>query len=172
MTTSPLRAKLVVAVAALSLLTVTGCTDQYGNSTGGFGGMGTKETVGSLGGAVAGGVIGSRFGGGSGKAAATIAGTVLGAYLGNQIGASLDRADQAYASQAFNQAYAAPVGQSINWNNPKSGNNGTITTTRDGYSSAGYYCREFQQTISVGGRSQQAYGTACQNPDGTWQIQQ
>jgi len=169
MTTSILRTKLVAAVAALSLLTVTGCAEGGGMS---MGGMGNKETIGSLGGAVAGGVIGSRFGGGSGKVATTIAGTLLGGYLGNQIGASLDRADQAYASQAFNQAYAAPVGQSINWNNPQSGNNGSITTTRDGYSSAGYYCREFQQTITVGGRSQQAYGTACQNPDGTWQIQQ
>lgn len=31
-------------------------------------------------------------------------------------------------------------------------------------------CREFQQTISVGGQVQQAYGMACQQADGTWQL--
>lgn len=49
-------------------------------------------------------------------------------------------------------------------------NYGTVTPTRDGYSSAGRYCREYQQTIVVGGRNESAYGTACQQPDGSWEI--
>jgi hypothetical protein len=32
------------------------------------------------------------------------------------------------------------------------------------------YCREFQTTIVVDGRPQDAHGTACQQPDGTWQV--
>ena len=31
-------------------------------------------------------------------------------------------------------------------------------------------CREFQQTIMIGGQPQQAYGTACRQQDGTWKI--
>jgi hypothetical protein len=31
-------------------------------------------------------------------------------------------------------------------------------------------CREFQKTVIVGGKQQQAYGTTCQQPDGSWQI--
>jgi len=31
-------------------------------------------------------------------------------------------------------------------------------------------CREFQQTVIVGGQPQQGYGTTCQQPDGSWQI--
>ena len=31
-------------------------------------------------------------------------------------------------------------------------------------------CREFQQTIVIGGRLEQAYGTSCQQPDGSWRI--
>lgn len=31
-------------------------------------------------------------------------------------------------------------------------------------------CREFQQTVTVGGQPQQGYGTTCQQPDGSWQI--
>lgn len=164
MTTLKIRSKFAVAVMALSIL--AGCQN------GGVGGMGTKQTFGTLGGAGAGAVIGSQFGSGDGRIAATAIGTLLGAFAGSEIGASLDRADQAAAGQAMNQAYAAPVGQTISWNNPQSGNNGTITTTRDGYSQAGAYCREFQQNIVVGGRTQTAYGTACQAQDGTWQIQQ
>jgi surface antigen len=159
---SSLRSKAVVALTALVL--VTGCTE-------GMGGMGTKQTVGTLGGATAGAVIGSQFGSGDGRIAAAAIGTLLGAWAGNEIGSSLDKADQAAAGQAINTAYAAPVGQTIRWNNPDSGNSGTITTTRDGYSQSGGYCREYQQTINVGGRQQTAYGTACQNQDGTWQVQ-
>lgn len=166
MKTNTLSGKFLAGLTAVVLL--TGCAEGQQ----GFMGMGQKESVGTLAGAAGGAAIGSRFGGGGGKVAMTAVGTLLGAYLGNQVGSSLDRADQAAAGNAFNQAYAAPVGQTINWNNPNSGNSGAITTTRDGYSSAGYYCREFQQTIKVGGKSQQAYGTACQQPDGTWQIVQ
>ena len=31
-------------------------------------------------------------------------------------------------------------------------------------------CREFQQTITVNGVEQKAYGTTCQQADGTWRI--
>ncbi|CAO3419253.1 RT0821/Lpp0805 family surface protein [Azospirillum doebereinerae] len=149
--------KLVPAVLTAALL--AGCT------TGG-----TKETVGTVGGAVAGGLIGSQIGGGSGKLVATGVGTLLGAFVGSQVGSSLDKADAEYASGAARRAYAAPVGDRIAWNNPQSGNSGTVTTTRDGYSSAGTYCREYQQTVAVGGKTEMAYGTACKQPDGTWKI--
>jgi len=33
-------------------------------------------------------------------------------------------------------------------------------------------CREYQTTIQVNGQPQQSYGTACQQPDGTWRIVQ
>ena len=31
-------------------------------------------------------------------------------------------------------------------------------------------CREFQQTITVGGSPQEAYGTTCLQPDGSWKV--
>lgn len=150
---------LTVAVA----LSLAGCAQ-------GTSGYGTKQTVGAVGGAVAGGALGSRFGGGTGKLIATGIGTLLGAYAGSELGRSLDRADETYAQRAASQAYGAPLGETIRWNNPQSGNSGTITPLRDGYASNGSYCREYQQTVYVGGRAQQASGTACQQPDGTWRI--
>ncbi|HEY0902066.1 MAG TPA: hypothetical protein VGD95_08080 [Micavibrio sp.] len=35
---------------------------------------------------------------------------------------------------------------------------------------AGDYCREYTRTVSIGGRLQTAYGTACYQPDGDWKI--
>jgi hypothetical protein len=32
------------------------------------------------------------------------------------------------------------------------------------------HCREFQQTVMVGGQPQAGYGTTCLQPDGSWQI--
>lgn len=32
------------------------------------------------------------------------------------------------------------------------------------------YCREFTREVDVGGQMQEAYGTACQQADGSWQI--
>ena len=32
-------------------------------------------------------------------------------------------------------------------------------------------CREFTQTVIIGGQPRQASGKACPQPDGTWRIQ-
>jgi hypothetical protein len=32
------------------------------------------------------------------------------------------------------------------------------------------YCREFTKAVNVGGRVQSAYGQACMQPDGSWQV--
>ncbi|GJL85243.1 MAG: 17 kDa surface antigen [Micavibrio sp.] len=131
---------------------------------------GNKELIGGAGGAVAGGLLGAQLGGGSGRLWATGAGALLGALVGSEIGSSLDKADIGYANTANQRATSAPVGETVTWNNPDSGNYGSVTPTRDGYSSAGRYCREYQQTIVVGGREESAYGQACQQPDGSWEI--
>lgn len=65
-------------------------------------------------------------------------------------------------------ATTAPVGQTIAWND--GGASGSVTALRDGHTTAGRYCREFQQTVSIGGGTEQAYGTACQQPDGAWEV--
>tara|TARA_R110001592_G_scaffold20926_5_gene84564 strand:- start:626 stop:1111 length:486 start_codon:yes stop_codon:yes gene_type:complete len=135
-----------------------------------FQNKGTKEMVGTGAGAVVGGLLGSKVGGGSGQLWATGAGALLGAYLGNEVGKSLDNADRQYMSNAVYQAQSAPVGEPISWNNPESGNAGNIVATKDGYSASGSYCREFQQTVYIGGKEESAFGTACQKPDGSWEI--
>lgn len=131
-----------------------------------------KADIGGIAGAVGGAWIGSNIGKGKGNVAAIAAGTLLGAYLGNQVGASLDRADLAYYRQTSQQTLEhAPSGTTSTWENPDSGNYGTITPTSTYQTSGGQYCREYSQTITVGGQTEQAYGTACRQEDGTWKIQ-
>ena len=153
--------KSVLALLAGSLL-LTAC-EQTSNWGGG-------ETVGTLGGAAAGGLIGNAIGHGS--AGGTLLGVLLGGFAGNVMGGAIDDADKRRAASAEQRAYTAPIGQQITWNNPQNGNSGTITPVRDGYASNGAYCREFQESVMIGGEQKQAYGKACQQPDGSWKIVQ
>lgn len=154
--------KTILTLAIISTAAMAGCTS--------FDGAGNKQLIGGGTGAVLGGLAGSQIGGGSGRLWATGAGVLLGALAGSEIGSSLDKADAAYAQQANQRAYTAPIGETIRWNNPDSGNYGTITPTRSGSTNDGRVCREYTQTIYVGGKQQSGYGTACQQSDGSWQI--
>jgi surface antigen len=68
---------------------------------------------------------------------------------------------------AYSSALRAPIGQDIVWNDNAAG--GTVRVTRDGYA-GNKYCREFQQTITVNGQRENAWGISCQEPDGSWRI--
>ncbi len=161
----------ILAMLAISTLSMTACTQGVGLNSGSTTGMGNKQMIGGATGAVLGGVLGAQVGKGSGQLVGVGVGALLGTLLGSELGASLDKADLAYAQQAANRAYTAPVGQSISWNNPDSGNSGTITPTREGVSNtSGRTCREYTQTIYVEGRQQTAVGQACKNSDGTWSV--
>jgi len=154
--------KTILTLAIISTAALAGCNT--------FQGAGNKQLIGGGSGALLGGLAGSQIGSGSGQIWATGAGVLLGALAGSEIGSSLDRADAAYAQQANQRAYNAPIGETIRWNNPESGNYGTITPTRSGTDNGGRVCREYSQTIYVGGKQQSGYGTACQQSDGSWQV--
>ena len=48
--------------------------------------------------------------------------------------------------------------------------NGKVVTTKEGTNDRSEQCREFQQTITVNGKTENAYGTACLQSDGAWKI--
>ncbi|MBO6559294.1 MAG: hypothetical protein JJ959_02100 [Nisaea sp.] len=134
--------------------------------------MGQKQMGGGILGAVGGALAGSTVGSGKGTVAAVAVGTLLGAIIGSEIGKSLDNADKAAMAQTTQRTLeSTPVGVTTTWNNPDSGNSGTVTPTKTYQASSGQYCREYTQTVQVGGQTQEAYGTACRQPDGTWKIQ-
>ena len=150
--------KQAVFLAALS---ITACSVDFG----------PKEAIGTVVGAVIGGVAGSEVGDGTGQLAAVGAGVLIGAFIGSEIGESLDEMDKLYALEAYEKAIeTSRVGETTRWENPDSGNSGAYTPTLAYRTEQGQYCREFTQSISVSGTTQDGSGTACRRQDGTWGI--
>jgi surface antigen len=128
-----------------------------------------KTTLGGMLGAASGGLIAAAAGGG---AAGIVGGVLLGGLVGGAVGNALDQKDKEMASRAAQQAFEnARTGEPSVWQNPDSGNSGSITPTRTYQEPSGQYCREYEQDIVIGGERQKSYGTACRQPDGSWKIQ-
>lgn len=162
--------KLSVLAIVLAF-TAAACAPQYGPGQGAAGTGYSKQQVGTVLGGVAGGLAGNQIGKGQGNTAATIGGAILGGMAGSAIGESLDRADMMYMSSTTQNALESTSRGTVSrWINPDSGNSGTITPTRNYEPTPGQFCREFSQTIVVGGQSQNAFGNACRQPDGSWRI--
>jgi len=141
---------------------------------------GSKEGAGTLFGALAGAALGAavssghhgRYGRHRGPDGfAVVAGAMMGAAVGNSIGRSLDNADRRAMRVSHQYALeSSPSGRTSRWSNPDSGNYGTYTPQPAEENRDGRYCREYQQTITVGGKTENAYGKACRQPDGAWKI--
>ncbi|MCF6216578.1 MAG: glycine zipper 2TM domain-containing protein [Emcibacter sp.] len=153
------KAMITVSLVIAFSITLASCTKQESGTL-----------LGAIGGAVVGSAIGGK-GGGTGKVIAVAAGTLAGAYIGSEIGKSLDRADrQAMREKTQYSLENTPSGEATTWYNPDSGNSGTITPQPAYSNKADEYCREYQQTVTVAGKTETAYGTACRQEDGTWKI--
>ncbi len=81
---------------------------------------------------------------------------------------NIDEQAQREHEQAQISATTAPVGKAITWNTDKA--NGQVLATKEGTNESGQLCREYQQTITVGGSTEQAFGIACLKSDGSWEI--
>jgi surface antigen len=147
-----MRRTTIAAFAALSL------------GLGACEGLNTGQTLGTPGGAP----LGSQVGGGSGKLVAPAAGTLVGALAGRQLGGYLQGNDQQTAVQA--EQTAVSQNEPLQWTNPETGSRGIIEPTRTYQGESGQTCREYQHTVYVGGRAEQARGNACQQPNGIWQA--
>lgn len=95
-------------------------------------------------------------------------GQALYAILALQIVNLLNDSQRNHVVWSQRRAYSAPIGETIQWHDGDA--YGRVVPTRDGRDTVGRYCREFQQQIVVGQRSQSGYGVACRQPDGAWEI--
>lgn len=107
-----------------------------------------NPVTGIIGGAL-GGVAGNGIGRGHGRTAAIITGAVLGTTIGGSAGGR-NCAEEVVAQPAVVQA--------------------NYTQNYADNDTQGRYCREYQNRSTVGGRVQETYGTACMQPDGSWEI--
>jgi len=148
--------KVIVVMAAALSLALAGCQSM------------PREDQGALAGAAIGGAVGHNFGSGTGKVLATFTGAVLGAFAGSNIGRQLDAYDEQRAQRAleYNE-----TGSASTWVNPDHGQQVTFVPTETYQRHSGQYCREYRTQGEVGHRVEEAYGTSCRQPDGSWEIQ-
>jgi surface antigen len=96
--------------------------------------------------------------------------TWAGPVQGQNFGA-LDQPEQQAMSDTFQYALENnPANRPADWVNPDTGRSGAVLPVRTFQNTHGQPCREFISTITIGGREEQGYGTACRQPDGSWQI--
>jgi surface antigen len=147
------QVKSVIAVCVA--LTLFGCSTAP-----------SKQDQGMIIGAIAGGILGHQVGGGSGQVLATMIGTVAGAAIGGSIGRTMDDYDRMNASAALENVR---TGVPSTWVNPDTGYEYVMTPTNT-YDSGTGPCREYTLDATIGGKTEQIYGTACRQADGSWQI--
>ena len=152
--------KKLILVGLVSLPLISGCA--------------SKMQTGTALGALTGGALAYGLGQDSSKKELwTVLGIGLGAMIGQSIGQQLDERDQMLMAQTFEFAMEkAPTNETAKWENPDTGVGGSVTPTKTYSTTEGTPCREFTTTVSIGGQSEQAYGTACRQADGSWKVQQ
>jgi surface antigen len=144
-----------IAAAACSALLLLGCSTAP-----------SKQDQGMLIGAIAGGILGHQVGGGSGQVLATMVGTVAGAAIGGSIGRTMDDYDRLNTTAALENVR---TGVSSTWVNPDTGYEYVVTPTNT-YDSGTGPCREYTMDATIGGQTEQIYGTACRQADGSWVV--
>ena len=139
-----------------------------------IGGCASKMQTGTALGALTGGALAYGLGQDSSKKELwTVLGIGLGAMIGQSIGQQLDERDQYLMAQTFEFAMEkAPTNETAKWENPDTGVGGSVTPTKTYSTTQGTPCREFTTTVSIGGQTEKAYGTACRQADGSWKIQE
>ena len=72
---------------------------------------------------------------------------------------------------AARAAQHVPIGSPIRWENPSSGNYGSITPRREGrHRRSGAVCREFSNSLTIDGQTEDFVGAACRARDGSWNF--
>lgn len=151
-----MRIKYLAIPVLAGIVALAGCAYQ-----------GTQEQTGMIVGGALGGLLGSQVGGGHGRIAATIIGTLAGAAIGGSVGRSMDETDRLKTAVALEDVR---TGVPSSWRNPDTGYEYTVTPTKT-YETASGPCREYTVDAIIGGKKEKVYGTACRQPDGSWQNQ-
>lgn len=149
-----MRIRFVIALVLGTSLTLGACE---------------RETVGTLGGAAAGGLLGSQIGSGSGQTIAIIAGTLAGAYLGRRVAQSSLFSDEDAKTAANAERQALASGSPAVWSSADNPVAGRVTPVQT-FEREGRVCREYTHSITTPTDQETLRGTACRQPDGTWQL--
>lgn len=151
-----MKTRILIAVLMAGSLGLAGCATETG----------PKENAGMIVGGILGGVLGHQVGKGTGRDVATVVGTLVGASIGGSVGRSMDEMDRMKMNASLE---TVRTGVTSRWENPDTGHEYAVTPTRT-YETAEGPCREYTMDAQIGGQTEQLYGTACRQPDGSWKI--
>lgn len=101
--------------------------------------------------------------------AARVIAAMKGGLVGGPVGAGLTEAEKRRALEAEYRALEhTPPGEAVAWGEEGgSGGYGEVIAAQP-YSVGSQNCRQYTLTVTAKGRTRQARGTACRNPDGSW----
>jgi len=161
-----MRKRLIPGFLSLALL-LSACAGTEGEKQ-------TAEVVGGIFGFVIGHLVGSTIGSGSGQQVAQGVGAIVGVFVGRQLARDLTDGDNELFGETVDDSLENDdTGDTSTWENPDSGNAGSVTPTSDPYETvSNTQCRDFESTIVVEGEVETANGRACRQDDGSWKIVQ
>ena len=130
----------------------------------------TREESGNVIGALIGGALAYELGKDSSNKEIWVAtGIIGGAIAGGHYAVLTEPSQRMNATNMHTTLESIPDNAQTKWINPNTNESGTMTVVRTNNNN-GTPCREFTQTIYVGGKAVQGYGTACRQADGSWKI--
>ena len=130
----------------------------------------TREESGNVIGALIGGALAYELAGDSSNKEIWVAtGIIGGALAGGHYAVLTEPSQRMNATNMHTTLESIPDNAQTKWINPNTNESGTMTVVRTNNNN-GTPCREFTQTIYVGGKAVQGYGTACRQADGSWKI--
>jgi surface antigen len=146
---------LAIGLASISLI---GCANM------------TREESGNMIGALLGGALAYELAGDSSNKEIWVAtGLIGGALAGGHYAVLTQKGQLMHQSAIHSNLETAQDNSTTSWNNPNNNEHGSVTVRNTNVSN-GTPCREFTQTIYVGGKAVEGYGTACRMADGSWKI--
>lgn len=148
--------KQTLTMAGTCVILLSGCASYQSQ----------QEQAGMVIGGVLGGVLGSQVGGGDGRTSAIILGALAGAAIGGSVGHSMADVDKLRTAQTLENVR---TGVPSSWKNPDSGNQYMVVPTRT-YDTAAGPCRDYTIDAVIAGSKDRVFGTACRQPDGSWQV--
>ncbi|MCG8547792.1 MAG: hypothetical protein MJE12_26655 [Alphaproteobacteria bacterium] len=154
----PIPAVLLAATLALNACTAARDGDSTGKAE-----PAAKASAAPAGGGLGPGALGGLLGRVPGPDGASPAPAAIGGrLLSGPYQAQLEDSDIARAHRAAVAAFdRVPSGQTKIWRNPTNGHWGTLTPTRTYTNAEGRYCRDYRQTVTLGGQEYQGNGTVC-----------
>ena len=154
-----------IALPVLLGLVVAGCQRVESDT-----GISQQQQVGFVGGAAGGALVAAAAGA---SAPWIVGGALIGAGLGTGI-ATLGNQGQADAQpngESLNDFLANPPGAERTWRNPANDDHGTVTIAAETRAADGRLCKQLSERMWLTGSGEQEVdATACQQPDGSWQI--